>query len=55
MPGILIENSALKKKKKKDSALIVIIMEIDFPIITIWASLVVQLVKYLPAIQETLV
>ena len=28
-------------------------MEIDFLMITIWASLVAQLVKDLPAIQET--
>ena len=55
MPGILLENSALKKKKerKRDSALNMINMEIDFLIITIWASLVAQLVKDLPAIQET--
>ena len=55
MPGILLENSALKKKKerKRDSALNMINMEIDFLMITIWASLVAQLVKDLPAIQET--
>ena len=55
MPDILLENSALKKKKerKRDSALNMINMEIDFLMITIWASLVAQLVKDLPAIQET--
>ena len=58
MPDILLENSALKKKEKKkerkrDSALNMINMEIDFLMITIWASLVAQLVKDLPAIQET--